>query len=166
MRVLQARRTACPRNYGLARSCFRDEESQEQDRESTDPSRAGRLVLPILTDMLRLAEDTVDGVDIRALQPGTTMVVETHDSSYRFVILFDPSAVLVKGGSMFPDHTVVRLVGASLGSSDFKAGWIVVGLRIEMFLGSACIRSSPVRSVKVDNLLPSIWHAFLPDVMN
>ena len=116
--------------------------------------------------MFRLAEDTVDGVDIRALHPGTTVAVETHDSSYRFVILFDPSAVLVKGGGMFPDHTVVRLVGASAGGSSLKAGWIVVGSRIEMFFGSACIRSSPVRSVKVENLLPSIWHSFLPHVMN
>src|SRR4029450_12612351 len=97
--------------------------------------------------MLPRAEDTVDGVDIRALHPGTTVVVETQDSGYRFVILFDPSAVIVKGGGMFPDHAVVRLVGARIGGSTLKAGWIVVGLRIEMFLGSACIRSSPVRSV-------------------
>jgi hypothetical protein len=116
--------------------------------------------------MLRLAEDTVDGVDIRALQPGTTVVVETHDSSYRFVILFDPSAVLVKGGRMFLDHTIVRLVGASVGGSPVKVGWILVGLRIEMRIGSVCIRSSPVRSVKVENVLPSIWHSFRPDVTN
>jgi hypothetical protein len=115
--------------------------------------------------MLRLAEDTVDGVDIRSLQPGTTVVVETYESCYRFVILFDPSAVLVKGGKMFRDHTVVRLVGASVGRTTLK-GWIVVGLRIEMVFGSACIRSSLVRSVKVENVLPSIWHAFRPDVLN
>jgi hypothetical protein len=115
--------------------------------------------------MLQLAEDNVDGVDIRELQPGTTVVVETHDSSYRFVILFDPSAVLVKGGRMFPDHTVVRLVGATVGGGTIK-GWIAVGLRIEMLCGSARIRSSPVRSVKVEDVLPSIWHSFRPDVMN
>jgi len=112
--------------------------------------------------MLRLAED---GVDIGELRPGTTVFVETHNSRYRFVILFDPSAVLVKGGGMFPDHTVVRLVGATVGNI-VRAGWILVGSRIEMRLGAICLRSSPVRSVKVEAVPPSMWRSFRPDVMN
>jgi hypothetical protein len=111
---------------------------------------------------LRLVED---GVDIRELRPGTTVFVETHNSRYRVVILFDPSAVLVKGGGMFPNHTVVRLVGATVGST-VRVGWILVGSRIEMCLGSVCVRSSPVRSVKVEEVPPSIWRSFRPDVMN
>jgi hypothetical protein len=106
----------------------------------------------LTTYMLQPAEDNVAGVEFRALRPGTTVVVETQNSRYRFVILFDPSAVLVKGGGMFPDLAIVRLVGASAGGSTVKVGWILVGLRIEMCLGSVCILSSPVRSVKVKNV--------------
>jgi len=119
-----------------------------------------------MTDMLRLTEDNLDGVDMRALQPGTTVVVETRHSRYRFFILIDPPAVLVKGGGMFPDHTVVRLVGATAGGSAVKMGWILIGFRIEMQLGSVCIRSSPVRSVKVENTPPSIWQISDDDVVN
>ena len=104
----------------------------------------------MLTDMLGLAEDNVDGVDIRALHPGTTVIVETHNSRYRLVTLFDPSAVLVKGGVIFPDHAIVRLVGATAGGSAVKVGWILVGWRMEMCFGSVCIKTSPVRSVRVE----------------
>src|SRR5262245_37162661 len=120
----------------------------------------------MLTDMLRLAEDNVDGVDIRALRPGTTVIVETHNSRYRFVILFEPSVVVATGGGMFPDHAIVGVVGATDGGSMVKVGWILVGLRIEMCLGSVCILSSPVRSVKVEDVLPSIWHSLRLDVIN
>jgi len=120
----------------------------------------------MLTDMLQPAENNVEGVDIRALFPGTTVTVETHNSRYRFVVLVDPSAVLVDGGGMFPDKSIVQVVGATAGGSMIKLGWILVGLRIEMRLGSVCIRSSPVRSVKVEDALSTNWHSFGLDVMN
>jgi hypothetical protein len=99
---------------------------------------------------MQLSEDRGDGVDIHALPPGTTVVVETQNSRYRFVVLVEPSAVLVKGGSMFPDETIVRLVGATVGGSAVEVGWILVGWRIELRLDSVCIRSSPVRAVEVE----------------
>jgi hypothetical protein len=103
---------------------------------------------------MQLAEDSAGGVDIHTLRPGTTVVVETHNSRYRFVVLFDPWAVLVKGGAVFPDDTIVRLAGATTGGSAIKLGWILLGWRIELHLGSVCIRSSPVRSVKVEDVAP------------
>jgi hypothetical protein len=63
----------------------------------------------------------------------------------------------MNGDEMFPDHIVVRLVGATAGGSAVKMGWILVGGWMEMHLGSVCIRSSPVCSVRVENVLPSIW---------
>jgi hypothetical protein len=80
--------------------------------------------------------------------------VETHNSRYRFVLTFDPWTVLVKAGAMFPDDTIVRLVGATIGGSAINVGWILVGWRIELYRGSVCIRSSPVRSVKVEDVPP------------
>ena len=103
---------------------------------------------------MQRAENSVAGVDIHALRPGTTIVVETHNSRYRFVVLLDPWAVLVKGGAMFPDDTIVRLTGATAGGSAIKVGWILVGWRIELLRGVVSIRSSPVRSVKVEGVPP------------
>jgi len=103
---------------------------------------------------MRLAEDSIDGVDIHALRPGTTVVVETQNSRYRFVVLLDPWAVLVKGGEMFPENTIVWLAGSTAGGSTLKVGWILIGWRIELYLDSVCIRSSPVRSVKVEDVPP------------
>ena len=95
-----------------------------------------------------------EGVAINALQPGTTLVVNTRNSQYRFVTLFHPCLVLVKGGAMFPEATVVRLGGATAGGSALKIGWILVGFQIEMCLGSLRVRSSRVRSVSIENVPP------------
>ena len=92
------------------------------------------------------------GVAIDSLEPGTTLIVHTRNSQYRFVILFDPQFVLVKGGAMFPEATIVRLDGATAGGSALKMGWILVGLRMEMWLGPVRITSSPVRSVSIESI--------------
>ena len=117
-----------------------------------------------MTDLWQLEQDA-DGVDIRALRPGTTVIVETDNSRYRFVTLLEPLTVLVKGGAMFPDQAIVQLVGATIGST-VKIGWILVGLRIEMYLGPMCIRSSPVRSVKVETVAPARWRSVHPEVVD
>ena len=96
--------------------------------------------------------DDAEGVAIDSLEPGTTLVVHTRNSEYRFVILLDPQLVLVKGGARFPETTVVRLEGATAGGSALKMGWILVGFQIEMWLGSVQIRSSTVRSVSIGSL--------------
>lgn len=92
------------------------------------------------------------GVAIESLEPGTTLVVSTRNSQYRLVVLFDPSLVLVKGGAMFPETTIVRLEGATTSGSVLKLGWILVGCQMEMWLGSVRIRSSRVLSVSIENI--------------
>jgi hypothetical protein len=93
-----------------------------------------------------------EGVAIDALEPGTTLTVQTRNSQYRFVILLEPRLVLVKGGATFPEATIVRFEGATDGGSALKIGWILVGFQIEMWLGSARIRSSKVRSVSIESV--------------
>ena len=115
--------------------------------------------------MLQSLEHNVDGVDIQTLRPSTTVVVETENSHYRFLVLL-ASIVLVKDGKIFPDSTVVRLAGATNGGSAIKPGWIVIGWRFELGLGPVCVRSSRVRSVKVEQPRPSMWRATFPDSMN
>jgi cyclohexyl-isocyanide hydratase len=101
---------------------------------------------------LKAAE--AEGVAIDSLEPGTTLVVHTRNSQYRLVILFHPSEVLVTGGAIFPDATVVRLEGATAGGSALKMGWVLVGFRMEMWLGSMRVRSSRVCSISIEGVPP------------
>jgi hypothetical protein len=91
-----------------------------------------------------------DSIALDSLRPGTTLVVETHNSIYRFVLLADGRHAFVTGGALFPEPTVVRLEGATSGGSAIRTGWIVVGHPFEMRLASMRIVSSRVRSLFVE----------------
>jgi len=93
--------------------------------------------------------DEVYGVPIGALDPGTTVRVETRHSHYQFVILDLPGELLVTGGLMFPKGAIVRFEGSTAGGNDLKVGWILVGARMEMRFGAARIVSSRVRTVTI-----------------
>ena len=101
-----------------------------------------------------LSAAETEGVAIDSLEPGTTIVVHTRNSQYRLVILFEPSEVLVEGGAMFPDATIVRLAGATAGGSALKLGWVLVGFCMEMWLGSMRVRSSRVCSISLERVSP------------
>lgn len=88
-------------------------------------------------------------IDLDSLAPGTTLIVRTQNSEYRFVTVHE-RRMLAQGGERFPVPTVVRLEGATGGGSALRAGWIVVGLPMEMRLGFVRLRSSPVRSISID----------------
>ena len=96
-----------------------------------------------------LTADT-DGVAIATLEPGTTLLVHTRNSEYRFVILSDEAAALVSGGALFPEATIVRFGGATAGGSALKVGWILVGLHIEMWTDCRHVRTSPVSSIAIE----------------
>jgi cyclohexyl-isocyanide hydratase len=105
-------------------------------------------------DMLEsfaLSSVAAKGVAIGSLEPGTTLIVNTRNSQYRFVTLFDPGLVLASGGAMFPEATIARLEGATAEGSALKLGWILVGLQMEMSLGPVRIRSSRVLSVSIES---------------
>ena len=108
--------------------------------------------MPATLEGFFLKSDDAEGVAIDSLAPGTTLIVQTRNSQYRFVTLFDPQLVLVKGGAMFPETTIVRIEGATADGSALKVGWILVGFHIEMRLGPKPIRSSRVRSVSIESI--------------
>ena len=105
-----------------------------------------------------LGSDVPEGVAIHSLQPGTTLVVNTRNSQYRVVTLFDPHSVLVKGGAMFPDETVVRFDGAADCGGALKIGWILVGCRMEMRIGFTRITSSRVLSIAIGGIPAGSGH--------
>jgi hypothetical protein len=63
--------------------------------------------------------------------------------------------VIAVGGSVFPDHTEVRVEGSTDGGSVLKCGWIGVGLRLEMTRGMRRITTSRVKAVVIDKPLAS-----------
>ncbi|HVQ12149.1 MAG TPA: hypothetical protein VMS40_01100, partial [Vicinamibacterales bacterium] len=92
-----------------------------------------------------------DGIDFQSLEAGTTVHVHTKYSSYHLVVM-DPEngGALISGGRLFPESTAVRVEGATAGGTAIKAGWIGVGLRLEMLNLTHRVTTSVVRSVKVE----------------
>lgn len=92
-----------------------------------------------------------NGIDFQSLEVGATVHVHTKYSSYQLVVT-DPEngAALISGGRLFPESTPVRIEGATAGGTAIKAGWIGVGLRLEMLNLTHRVTTSVVRSVTVD----------------
>jgi hypothetical protein len=92
-----------------------------------------------------------EGLTVEKLAAGVTLLVKTRRSSYKVVVLDGRRHLVLIEGGVFPEATVVRLSGATVGGSTLKLGWIVVGLRMEFGLGSHQITSSAVESVSIES---------------
>jgi hypothetical protein len=90
------------------------------------------------------------GIAVDMLNPRASLVVTTRRSSYKITVLDGPQHLVLVEGGFFPEPTVVRLSGATVGRSALKLGWIVVGLRIEFGLGPTRVITSPVVSMTVE----------------
>ena len=98
-----------------------------------------------------------DGVQLRDVEPMTTLVVRTHNSTYRIVVSRE-TTVLVEGGRFFPELTPAYLEGASFGGSFLKVGWIAIGLRMEIRADGQRIVTSPVREIATEQPATSSVH--------
>jgi hypothetical protein len=102
-------------------------------------------------------DSTRPGVDgdrlcIELLEPNTALDVQTVNSLYRIEILDgERHVVTIRGGTSFPEGALVRFEGATGRDSAPEPGWIVVGRRMEIWLGAVRIRTSRVRSVSISN---------------
>ncbi len=117
-----------------------------------DTGRASRTsVIPraATLDGFIASASATEGLNIRELDPLTTLIVRTLNSCYRIIITRDTS-VLVQGGHFFPDATAGRLDGSSFGGSFLKIAWICVGLRMEIFADGQRIITSPVRDISIE----------------
>ena len=92
-----------------------------------------------------------EGIDFQSLEIGTTVRVYTKYSSYCLVAT-DPEngGALATGGRVFLEPTPIRVEGATAGGSAIKAGWISVGLHLEMRNLTNRVTTSVVQAVKVD----------------
>jgi hypothetical protein len=99
----------------------------------------------------------VRGIDLRQLEPLTTLRVQTLNSLYRIVMTCGTSAI-VQGGKFFLDPTPARIDGSGFGGSLLKVGWIGVGLNMEIFTNDQRIVTSPVRDVVIERPSSQLLH--------
>jgi hypothetical protein len=118
---------------------------------AVDDFRTVSLPSPAGVSLERFAEAAAaaDGLDVRRVMPLTVLRVRTRNSDYR-VVVHEAGAVLVEGGAMFPSLTKAYVEGASVGSSCVKAGWILVGLRLELRAGDRRVITSQVCAITTE----------------
>lgn len=93
------------------------------------------------------------GVELAAIEPLTSLVVETRNTRYH-IIVRRSDEIVIQGGSFFPDPTLARFEGASLGSSLLRLGWIGLGLRMEIRVNGQRIVTTPVRTISRAEAVP------------
>jgi hypothetical protein len=89
-----------------------------------------------------------EGVSLESLAPGTVLDVTTRNTRYRFTVVGPEGQALVTGGPRFPDPTEVRIEGSTAGGRALRLGWIGVGLRLEMRMGTRTITTSTVQAIE------------------
>jgi DksA/TraR C4-type zinc finger protein len=91
------------------------------------------------------------------LKPFDTILLQTHNSDYR-ILLLDPTTgrALVEGGSYMahPSEALVR--GSAIPGSEFRGGEICVGCRVEMWVDERVFITSPVKSIEVLHPVESV----------
>jgi hypothetical protein len=87
-----------------------------------------------------------EGLRLGDLEPMDVVVVRTRNSVYRLIVT-GGNDVTVQGGEFFTDPTPACVDGSGFGGSLIKAGWLGIGLRMEIRAGGRRIITSPVRSI-------------------
>ena len=89
-------------------------------------------------------------VMVESLNPFDTVLLRTHNSNYR-ILLLDPKTgrALVEGGSYLLEPSDSLIKGSALPGSDFNAGALCVGGRLEMWVNEKAFLTSPIESVEV-----------------
>jgi len=89
-------------------------------------------------------------VMLESLNAFDTIIVKTHNSLYR-ILLLDPKTgrVLVDGGEYLVEPSEALLKGSASVGSEFKVGTISVGCRLEMWVDESVFLTSPIESLQV-----------------
>jgi hypothetical protein len=93
----------------------------------------------------------LEGVALKALEACDTIHVRTRNSDYE-IFLLDPKSgrALVRGGEYFDEPVEATVSGSTFGGCMLKAGWLGVGLRMEIYVNSQRTVTSPVQSLRVE----------------
>ena len=134
----------------MARSCnrffqFQRPATQEQPATGCDSPLSRYTLEGLVVDVSR-----GQGIDLAELAPLTLLRIQTLNTVYEVVAL-EPqeTAVLVRGGRLFPDLTEVGFSGSSLGGSCLRLAWIGIGLNMEFCCDRGTVVTSRVRSIEL-----------------
>ena len=132
-------------SYGNCSNCGR---AMDEERLNIDP--ALELCLNCWGRNTGSALSSSGDVLIGSLNAFDTIVVRTHNSSYR-ILLLDPKngRALVDGGEYLAEPSEALLKGSATLGSEFKVGTISVGYRLEMWIDERVVITSPIKSVHV-----------------
>jgi hypothetical protein len=95
----------------------------------------------------------LEGVTLMALEDCDTIHVRTRNSDYE-IFLLDPKSgrALVRGGEYFAEPVDATVSGSTFGGCMLKAGWLGVGLRMEIYANGQRTVTSPVQSLSVEHV--------------
>src|SRR5215470_6271602 len=95
----------------------------------------------------------LEGVTLMALEACDTIHVRTRNSDYE-IFMLDPKSgrALVRGGEYFAEPLEATVSGSTYGGCMLKAGWIGVGLRMEVSVNGQRTVTSPVQSLRVEHV--------------
>jgi hypothetical protein len=89
-------------------------------------------------------------VTLTSLKPFDTILLQTHNSDYR-ILLLDPTTgrSLVEGGNYLIEPTEALVRGSAVFGDAFRGGEICVGSRLEMWVDDRVFLTSIIKSVHV-----------------
>lgn len=89
-------------------------------------------------------------VVLETLNPFDTILLRTHNSEYR-ILLLDPKTgrALVEGGNYLVEPSEALVRGSAVPGDEFKAGAISIGSRLEMWVNEQALLTSLIKSVHV-----------------
>ncbi len=95
----------------------------------------------------------LEGVTLTALEACDTIHVRTRNSDYD-IFLLDPKSgrALVQGGEYFAEPVEATVSGSTFGGCMLKAGWLGVGLRMEVSVNGQRTVTSPVQSMRIERV--------------
>jgi hypothetical protein len=77
--------------------------------------------------------------------------VRTRNSAYEIFLLHPNSGrAIVRGGEYFAEPVEATVSGSTFGGCMLKAGWLGVGLRMEIYVNGQRTVTSPVQSLRVE----------------
>lgn len=93
---------------------------------------------------------------IPSLAPFDTILLQTHNSGYR-ILLLDPQTgrALVEGGQFLVEPSEAVVMGSLMQGSEVKGGSICVGHRLEIRVNDRVLVTSPVKAVEVKHNAPA-----------
>ncbi|HJY28040.1 MAG TPA: TraR/DksA C4-type zinc finger protein [Pyrinomonadaceae bacterium] len=137
-------------SYGICAQCGRPINEIKLD---TDPATSLCLdCSEIKPEPMISSNETSSTADVtwESLKPFDTILLRTHNSDYR-ILLLDPKTgrALVEGGSYLLEPSEGLIKGSAPPGSAFNVEAISVGSRLEMWVNDKVFLTSPIKSIEV-----------------